>query len=252
MSLNHPFSPYQTPPPQAPRVMSEVYRHARCLVETFPDKAIEFLAHQCDFNMVAHCLQEACDRRQLDYHAVLSSVGSVSGFQSYPPRTPQGPQGSRRPTLTDGRDRPTRPYSPPSSSQASSPILTSPLTQLALTNEVELIHVFNLNHDPKKFNMRSDPQSYSLICEDSVRDRLRLSPEALQSPLPFRYNDAHLEASHIVSLTWMRTNSKRTHETTFVVVRSDLLDVDLLIGSLRAEDLLANAGRGTYHEYLPD
>ncbi|KAF2095505.1 hypothetical protein NA57DRAFT_59504 [Rhizodiscina lignyota] len=238
MSLHHPFSPHQTPLPQSNNpVMSEVYRIAERLVQRFPDKAIELLAHHCDVNTLAQYLQEACDRRPLDFHTVLSSGGSDSSSQSSYSRTPRDALQHRQSVVPDRR------YSPTPSSQASSPILTSPSSQQhPLTKGVEFVDALDSDPEPKRLSMRSDAQSYSLISEDTVRERLHLKVEDIGSPRSVPYNDAQLEIFQTVSLTWKKLNSWRTHGATCFLVQSDLLDVDVIVGKLRAEDLIRQTG----------
>ncbi|KAF2095985.1 hypothetical protein NA57DRAFT_59046 [Rhizodiscina lignyota] len=253
MSFSRQSHVYRNPFSQGRMAMSETIKLASVLVNRFPSEAIKFIT-DCDQSApgaLTECVQAACEVGRLSFHAVMAEEeGHVSElpYRSTPVNR-KGPPRSRHTSLPE---KPIAPLSPPPSSQASSPVLTSQTSkQQSSPDGEEIICAFNADNERKMLNMTRASGSYHLISENIVSKRLRMAPQTLGGPIQIRYNDALLTVYQQVTFTWMRQGSSRTHETTFFLVSPNLIDPDLVLGDLDPESTLLHLNNCQYPYFSP-
>ena len=226
-------------------VMFDRWHAARVLVIEFPETAIELLAgrntEERDPDDVVKFIQKACKARNRDFGTVMSLE--------------EHPMTSQQPVINSSVNQhhrhasrignPSSPLSPPYSSQASSPVLTSPSNKpRSSSGSSEVVFAIIYQDPPRKpLTAKHTPKCYHLISQD-IAKRLELEPKPLSSPQQIQHNDAYLIVSQYVELTWMRVNAKKSHESLFFLV--SVLETDLVFGDYNPEDLLTQLHNGLY------
>jgi hypothetical protein len=217
------------------------YTHAKALVTSFPDSAIDFIARVCDPVEVTNLVCISCKGDPQIYLEIMTRTNSDKVTELPRRRSPMDARRSNNASTMSLRDIQRLPFGlqDPTLSYPPSPALTASTSKSRpLTASTEIITVFAgspLRSYP--LSMKAGFTHVSFIRKELFQDRfLDVLVENCRRPggqVSVQYNDVPskiLFAKEEVSLTWQRNSSLKTHHTTFYLVSN--LDTDILIGDL--------------------
>jgi hypothetical protein len=217
------------------------YSHAKALVMSFPDSAIDFIARACDPGEVRDLVNISCKGDQQYYHEIMNSTNSDKVTELPNRRPPMDARRSNNASTMSLRDIQRLPFGlqDPTLSYPPSPALTASTSKSRPpTASTEIITVF-VGSPPRSYplSMKAGFTQVSFISEELFQDRLcDALVENCRRPggqVSVQYDGVPskiLFAKEEVSLTWQRNSSSKTHHTTFYLVSN--LDTDILIGDL--------------------
>ncbi|KAI9662413.1 MAG: hypothetical protein M1821_008580 [Bathelium mastoideum] len=200
--------------------MDNPYKPARKLVEHFPTKAAELIAKHYEQLEIEKILRIDCELNERDYFAVMSGQDNGAATHLLQPLP---------------ADKLASPLTPAPSSQGSfSPASTSRRRKQNISPDgPEMIRVYGA-HESKLLSIERVSTSYNLIGEDVVRKRLQLEPELLGGSREIAYNQGQVPISQQIALTWIASDSDKTHEDTFLVL-SIPMKSDIVLGDSRSQ-----------------
>ncbi|KAI9687295.1 MAG: hypothetical protein M1822_002338 [Bathelium mastoideum] len=207
--------------------MDNPYKPALKLVEHFPRKATELIAKHYRQLEIEEILRIDCELDRKDYFAVMSSQDN--GAATHLPQSLPA-------------DKIASPPTPAPSSQGSLSPASNSLgrKQNISLDGPEMIRVFGAR-ESKLLSVERASISHNLIGEDVVRNRLQLEPELLGGRREVAYNDGQL-ISQQITLTWIASDSDKTHDDTFLVV-STPMDTDIVLSGLRSQSGMEQSRR---------
>jgi hypothetical protein len=206
--------------------------HVRALVVNWPEEAIKLIAKAYIAKDIATRVRVLCELHGKDYEEVISHITNgdeVCDLSPLRSPTAAGLANNASPRLPPNNQG--LPFGIPHQnfSLPPSPSLTSS-TNKSISAEYIIILVSGVAHT---VSMKSGFTHYSFIGEDIVRDRFHAVVKDCLIPVSVGYIGvigSMLTAYQEVSLTWHRTDSAKTHHTTFYLV-SNLGDTDVLLGN---------------------
>jgi hypothetical protein len=207
---------------------------ARALVQTFPKAAMDLLLRTCpdDDTLEVELLKE-CEHIRVNIHTIISDARDhrVPIYQQ--PSNDSALGSSLNSLGSPGLDLPI-PRAPTRTSLSgqsgtsshhetgpSPELITAVVARLGQQNE----HTLTM----KRSRTSSD---FSFITKKKV-GQLRLSTTACDIPLPTRGPVAHghdSRATQKCQLTWLRSTSDKTHDTTCLIVPSSYIEADFELG----------------------
>ncbi|KAF1813839.1 hypothetical protein P152DRAFT_448235 [Eremomyces bilateralis CBS 781.70] len=221
-------------PPQ-PRSNTEDFRAARALTKYFPETVIQKLAKDCD---AINLLRECCYAKNVDFHHVISSTDSDPNGRPHSPRSRSGTNESYDSQPSQPHQQSIRPNSTttPSTKGSSPSRLPNPSVSSSsrLSDALAYVRITVLSATTQRedvpLNGKYCSPSFFLVRSDVVHDRLGKAPKCLPDPIQCSYHGKQFSSSETVLITWMEKGEEQTHQNTFLVVPTDSLGVDIVIG----------------------
>jgi hypothetical protein len=213
------------------------YHNARALVHSFPDKAVELIALNCEYDLIRQYIAIASHSREgkphqpvrnipNEYSALEPPFPTTSSTSSQHSTSPTSPLNNTRFSRSRGNTN----VLPPSPAPTSS-------TRKSSARPEYIIVIVNGPTPECKLSMRNVSTEHSVIREDIVQKRLDDSAHVEEIPngpikMPYHGVPGGVLTSYCqATLTWRRNSSTsfKTHETTFYMVQDDI-DSDILLG----------------------
>ncbi|KAF2436139.1 hypothetical protein EJ08DRAFT_227833 [Tothia fuscella] len=206
---------------------------AELLVQTYPFKAVELIASTCSYEEITKSITIGRHgHRASDSFTAVSAENEYSALRP-PFNSPPNSQQSGSPPVNsrDFRRPPTRAPPSPAPTASTSKSSTAPEYVVIICDGQAGSTIREC-----RLSMRTGLTELSTIRTDIVRDRLGecVSIEPIPTgPVSIHYPGAHgaMLSHYQARLTWRRSNSHRTHETTFFMVSNDF-DSDILLGDV--------------------
>lgn len=235
------------------RLIGDAYQYARVLVESFPDRATQFISERFEMNEIDYQIIVACQAAGKDYITVVNNARQRSSETGSPPVMRRAQNISTLPNSPTTRSvlrSAAQGQAPPS------PVSTSTTSKSPNNRDgTTVILAFDGLNQQQPLLMKLAGLPYSFIRSDVV-DRLRVPKTPCDSVMgrvdvQYRHIPGEiLTAREQVKLTWARPDANKTHRTICHV--SNQIDADLLLGDTDSGEGLNDENRLCTSFLLPD